>query len=111
VARKYGIKHGVYHHDAQRQRAQPAPRERTQRDVAKFIHRQTIDMAVAWVDPPIGATPHENPLFRCIKNNSRLRAAILRSDPSPSMCGLQARRYKCFDSATERTSAERLFLW
>jgi hypothetical protein len=68
-------------------------------------------MAVAWVDPPIGATPHENPLFRCIKNNSRLRAAILRSDPSPSMCGLQARRYKCFDSATERTSAEMLFLW
>jgi hypothetical protein len=68
-------------------------------------------MGVAWADLPIGTTSHEKPLFRCIKDNSRLRTTILRSDPSRSMCGLQARRYKCFDSATERTSAEILFLW
>jgi hypothetical protein len=49
-----------------------------------------IDMSVTWIDPPIGTTSHEKPPFRCIKNNSRPKTAILSSDLPSSMCGLKA---------------------
>jgi hypothetical protein len=45
-------------------------------------------MSVTWTDPPITASC-EKPLFRCIKNNSGLKAAILISHLLSSMCGLR----------------------
>jgi hypothetical protein len=63
------------------------------------------DLSVTWIDLPIGTTSREKLIFRCIKDYSELIAAILRSDLSSSMCGLQVRRYKCNDSEIEGTSA------
>jgi hypothetical protein len=68
LAQKNAINQAVYRHDAKRKRAQPTPRGRTQRDLAGFIHRQMIDMSVTWINPSMGTTLRESPLFRFIKN-------------------------------------------
>jgi hypothetical protein len=68
-----------------------------------------IDMSVTWIDPPVGNTSHEKPPFRCIKNNSRPKTAILSGDLPSSMCGLRLRRYKCVGSEIEGTLAGNIF--
>jgi hypothetical protein len=55
-----------------------------------------------WIDPSIGTALREKPLFRCIKDYSRLMTAILRNDFSGLMCGLRVPPLQCMRTETLR---------